>query len=90
MIVMHNSLVRFDNNHSNFGWGLTLVTRECLEKYASLLPWVSRADYATIPNNRKLSDESAFAHRVLQQGGNYIKIDGIIKPIYHLDNGEYL
>ncbi len=76
MVVVHNSWVRENPADLDFDMGCTLISRECLEKYGflpkdSLDFWQGENDLYTI--------------RVLKGGGSYAEVEGLIKPIYHLD-----
>lgn len=75
MVVVHNSWMREYPHWFNFDMGLTLVTRECLEKHGFLPK----------KNSEHWQDEDEFYKiRVLKGGGNYAEVKGLIGPIYHL------
>jgi hypothetical protein len=85
MMVVHNSWVRGIPDSYCADFGITLINKECLEKYGSLLQFVSRADYPYMSKEVRNGRESWFKDRVFINGGNYIEASGIISPIYHLD-----
>lgn len=83
MMVIHNCWSRHAATDFSTDMGVTLITRECLEK-AWFLP--KRNGQISLD----LSDMYdvnlvMFKKRVLQSGGNYVEAYGIIKPIYHLN-----
>ncbi len=78
MMVSHNSWVRGSPEKSLAAFGCCLVKRECLEKYGFLL------EYPNMPDCWHVG-EVWFKNQVINGGGNYIEVYGIIKPIYHLD-----
>ncbi len=82
MMVNHNCWVRdvFPPQY-NTDFGVSLIKRECLEKYSFLLEFGTDQD---MPHGWE-PGEAWFKKRVLRGGGNYIEIFGVIDPIYHLD-----
>lgn len=77
MMVHPNSWDRVLPGEPNADFGVCLIRRWCLEKYGFLLEY---------PNMRDCwyAGEAWFKKQVLEGGGNYIEIYGVIKPIYHL------
>ncbi len=82
MMVNHNGWGRGNPDIANTDFGVSLIKRECLEKYGFIL------DFGTDPNmpNTWETGENWFRKRVLRDGGSYIEVYGVIKPIYHLDS----
>lgn len=81
MMVVHNSWARWDPTELNSDMGCTLIKRECLEKN-----WVLPKQSGNISPDALDSWQGAwFKREVLKNGGNYIEVYGIIKPIYHLN-----
>ena len=78
MLVAHNSPGRIVQTEPIAAFGITLIKREPLEKYGFLL------EYPNMPNVWH-GGERWFKKKILQGGGNYIEIFGVIKPIYHLN-----
>jgi hypothetical protein len=76
MMVVHNSWARNDHNEFNPDMGITLIRRDCLEKYEIL----RKKDF-----DHWKGGEAWFKERVLRAGGNYTDVYGLITPIYHLD-----
>ena len=76
MMVVHNSWARWDSTILNTNMGITLITKECLEK-CLFLPQ---------KRGRDVNDPTVFKKRVLSSGGHYLEVFGVIKPIYHLDS----
>ena len=80
MVITHNCWVNNIPNQVNFHFGITLFKKECLKKY-SFIP-----TFGTDPN---MSDswynaESWFRRRLDKDGCNYLELQGVIEPIYHL------
>lgn len=73
-MVNPNKWARDNPDNPNTDFGCCLIKREALEKYGFLNP----------PGSWE-TGEAWFKTRVLQGGGNYIDVYGIIEPIYHLD-----
>lgn len=85
MIIAHNFWFRGDpSNQPNHDMGVTLINRECLEKYSYNLEFVTSKNYLKIPDNLRLSKYSWFAYRVYRSGGNFVTVDGLVEPIIHL------
>jgi hypothetical protein len=72
MIVVHNSWMRETPASDNFDMGCTLIKKECLEKHDFLQHWDG--------------EDVWFKERVLSDEGNYIEVEGVINPIYHLNS----
>lgn len=70
MVIAHNSWARNYSTHSNFDMGCTLITRQCLKKYGFL---------------QKEGKHDFYKIRVLEGGGNFVEVRGLISPIYHLN-----
>jgi len=64
----------------NFDWGVSLISREALEKYSFIL------EFGTDPEMPATWEpgEAWFRKRVLRGGGSCLQVDGAIGPIYHL------
>ena len=75
MIASHNTWLRQDHDQIlDELFGTTLIKREVLEKLSFIpetLPWEPTDKW--------------FRKRVLKDGGNTIEADGVLKPVYHLD-----
>lgn len=82
MMVNHDGRGRGNSLLSNTDFGVSLISRECLEKYSFIL------NFGTDPDMPKTWAESEawLKKRVLRGGGNFIEVYGVIHPIYHLDN----
>lgn len=76
MMVNPNKWDRENPNNPNTDFGCSLIKREALEKYGFLNP----------PERLVNDGEAWFKKRVLENGGNYVDIYGVIKPIYHLND----
>ncbi|MBI2049648.1 hypothetical protein HYT32_01960 [Candidatus Roizmanbacteria bacterium] len=74
LLVDHNCWVNNIPNLVSFDFGVSLFKRKCLEKY-SFLP----------ESGSWYEAESWFRKRLLKDGCNYLEVQGIIEPIYHLD-----
>ena len=72
MMVLHNSWARWGHAIVNANMGVTLISKQCLKKNRFL------------PHQWQ-GDKAWFKEQVLRNGGNYIDVYGIIKPIYHLN-----
>ena len=79
MIINPNSWDREVPGESNTEFGLSLIKRECLEKYGFLL------EFGTEPDSQSRSDNDTwFKKQILRYGGNFIAVSGVINPVYHL------
>lgn len=81
MMVCHKTPSGLGNTKFKAAFGVALVKRELLEKYGFLL------EYPDMPDCWH-AGELWFKKQILQGGGNYIEVDGIVDPIHHLDNPE--
>lgn len=81
MIVSHNNWTRQIPDLPNFDLGVALISRPVLEKYSFIL------DFGTDPDMPATWEpgEAWLRKRVLRGGGNFVEIDGVIKPVYHLN-----
>lgn len=84
MMVAHNSWHRTIPNGLNFSMGCTLIKRECLE--------LEKIQLLFEPSDERSFDavdddwlENLIREKALQSGGSYTEVQGIINPIYHLD-----
>ncbi len=77
-MISHNTWARKITGEFNANFGCSLIKKEILEKYGFLL------EYPNMPNCWH-GGEIWFKKQILEGGGNYIELFGIIKPIYHLD-----
>lgn len=84
MMVAHNSWWRTVPTSLNFSMGCTLIKRECLKlkKFKLLF------EHVDSKNPEQAADwlEDLFRKRILQISGTYATVQGIIDPIYHLNN----
>ncbi len=81
MIVSHNNWTRQNPDMPNFDFGVSLITRKALEKYRFVLKFGTDPD---MPDTYEPS-EAWFRKQVIRGGDSFLEIDGILKPIYHLD-----
>ena len=81
MMVNHNNWTRQTLNSPNFDFGVALIKREALEKHGFLLEFGTDPE---MPDSWE-PGEDWFRKRVLRGGGNYAEVDGLIKPVYHLN-----
>ena len=81
VMVDHNSWVNDQPGQINFDFGVTLIKRECLEKYGFIPKFGIGPD---MPKNW-YEAEGWFRKRLLKDGCNYLEVQGIIEPVYHLD-----
>ncbi len=81
MVVDHNCWVNTIPDQINFDFGVTLLTRECLQKY-SFIP-----TFGTGPNESPswYEAEHWYRNRLRRDQCNFIEVAGLIEPIYHLD-----
>ena len=84
MMVNHNNWVRQLPAVVNTDLGVSLVKRECLEKYSFLLQFGTDSD---MPHNWKFG-ETWLKKQVLRDGGSIIEVQGVLNPVYHLDNSR--
>lgn len=84
MMIVVNSWARTIPNTFNANMGVTLISRQALQK-SWFLPEKNGEISREIADGYGV-DETMFKKRILKSGGNYIEIYGVIKPIYHLDN----
>ena len=80
MIVHPNSWDRVIPAEPDISLGVCLINKEPLKKFGFLLEFSLEPGTPKAWNNGELW----FKKRVLNAGGNYIEIYGLIKPIYHL------
>ncbi len=82
MMVNHNGWDRVLPEIKITDFGVSLIRRDCLEKHGFLL------DFGTDPDMPDTWEpgEAWYKQRVLRDGGNMVEVDGVIKPIYHLNN----
>lgn len=83
MLVV-NSWSRTVPGELNANMGVTLLSREALQK-GWFLPFKKGQVSFDVKDFYNV-DETLFKKRLLQNGGNYIELYGVIKPIYHLDS----
>jgi len=81
MMVNHNNWIREFPNLPNTDFGVALIKRECLKKYGFLLEFGSDPE---MPLTWE-PGETWFRQRVLKGGGSYLEVEGVISPIYHLN-----
>jgi hypothetical protein len=84
-MVIHNSRARWDPSIHNVNMGITLISKECLEK-CWFLPQKNGKISLDLSDSYNINNPSVFKKRVLKSGGNYLEAYGIIGPIYHLNN----
>lgn len=82
MIASHNCWTRQNPEQPlNELFGVTLIKRECVEKHGFILHFGTDPDMPTTWE----PSEKWFRKRVLRDGGNTIEAEGLISPIYHLN-----
>ena len=81
MMVNHNNWTRENPDLPNHDFGISLTKRECLEKYSFILNFGTDPD---MPDTWE-PGENWFKKRVLRGGDGFLEVDGVIKPIYHLN-----
>lgn len=81
-MVIHNSWDRERPGEPTFYFGIALINKDPLKKYSFLLD-----SYTSDPdmNYTWYRAEEWFKKQVRRDGGNYIEVCGLIKPIYHLN-----
>jgi len=84
MIVNPNNWSREIPPQPNTDFGFSLIKRECLEKYGFLPEFGTNPD---LPESW-VAGEFRFRKQVLDGGGNYVEVYGIINPVYHLRENE--
>lgn len=84
MMVVHDSKSRLDPEITNTNMGITLIRRDCLLKNY-FLPERNGKISLNSKDFYNIHDPTVFKKRVLESGGNYSEVFGIIKPIYHLN-----
>jgi len=84
MMVNHNNWVRGLPTIVNTDLGVSLVKKECLEKYSFLLQFGTDPD---MPHNWRFG-EPWLKMQVLRDGGSFIEVQGVINPVYHLDDNR--
>lgn len=80
IMVNHNSWNRDVPGEINTDFGVSLVKRECLEKYGFLLQPETEPD---MPDNW-YSAQWWYKRRLLKNGYKFGEVYGVIEPIYHL------
>ena len=81
VIVEVNSWAREVPNEPNTDGGVSLFKREILEKYSFILEFRNAPGE---PNDWE-TGEARFREQAVKNGGGYVKVYGVITPIYHLD-----
>ncbi len=81
MTIDHNCWMRGFPGAYCTDFGIALIAREALEKYSFLLKFGSDPH---MPATYEPS-EAWFKRRILRDDGTCMEVDGIIKPIYHLN-----
>jgi len=84
MMVNHNTWTRQLSDRVNTDFGISLIKRECLEKYSFILEFGTDPD---MPHNWKFG-EAWLKVQVLRDGGSFIEVQGVLNPVYHLDNSK--
>lgn len=84
MMVNHNNWMRQLPDRVNTDLGISLINRECLEKHDFILEFGTDPD---MPHNWTFSDPW-FKKRVLRDGGSIIEVQGVLNPVFHLDNSK--
>lgn len=82
VIVDHNCWMRGHPGAYCVDFGVSLIARKALKKYSFLLKFGTDPE---MPSTWE-PGEAWFKKRVLRDGGSCIEVEGLIKPIYHLDN----
>lgn len=81
MMVNHNCWMRGFLADYCSDFGVSLIARKTLEKYSFILKFGADPE---MPNTWE-PGEYWFKRQVLRDGGNNIEVDGVINPIYHLN-----
>ena len=81
LIVEVNSWAREAPNEPNTDGGVALFKRELLEKHSFILKFGTGPD---MPNTWE-QGEAWFRKQAVKDGHGYIKVYGVISPIYHLN-----
>ncbi len=84
MMIVHNSWARWDPTILNTNMGVTLITKDCLKK-CWFLPRKNGKISLDLSDSYDVNDPTVIKKRVLKNGGHYLEVYGIIKPIYHLN-----
>jgi hypothetical protein len=84
MMVNHNNWIRQLPDRVNTDFGISLIKRECLEKYSFLLEFGTDPD---MPHNWKFG-EAWLKVQILRDGGSIVEVQGVLNPVYHLDNSR--
>lgn len=82
IMVDHNCWANDIPNLVNFDFGVTLIKREVLQKY-SFIPKFGTDLNAPLG---WYEAESWFRKRLLKDRCNYLEVEGLIEPIYHLNS----
>jgi hypothetical protein len=83
MMVVVNSWARTDPHELNANMGVTLISKNALQK-GWFLPF-REGEISYNLNDFYNVDEIMFKKRLLKNGGSYIELYGVITPIYHLN-----
>lgn len=83
MMVIHDSQARWDPLITNTNMGLTLINKKALKKNRFLPK--RRGEISFDVSDGYDINDPVFKKHVLEKGGNYLEVFGVIKPIYHLD-----
>lgn len=83
LMVVANSWARTIPDEFNTNMGVTLISKQALNQ-SWFLPNQDGDTSLDLSASYNV-DETMFKKRLLQSGGNYVEVYGVIKPIYHLD-----
>ncbi len=82
VMVDHNCWASDVPNQVNFDFGVSLFKRKCLEKYSFIPAFGTDPD---APNSWYYA-EHWFRQRLLKDRCNYLEVEGVIEPIFHLNS----
>src|SRR3989344_2263816 len=81
MMVNNNNWIRQFPEISNTNLGISLIKKECLEKYSFILQFGTDPD---MPHSWKFGDPW-LKMQVLRDGGRIAEVQGVLNHVYHLD-----
>lgn len=87
MVVDHDCVMRTPETPNAYcvDFGVSLISREALAKYGFILNFGTDPE---MPTTWKPS-EAWFKKQVLRDGGSCLEVEGLLKPVYHLDDKNY-
>jgi len=81
MMVVHNGWSKETPGEADFGLAVALLKRSVLEKYSFILEFGTDPD---MPNSWISAGAPWIEKQIIRDGGNFVHVDGVIRPIYHL------